>query len=181
MNIIIAGDGRVGSTLAKQLCAEGYDVTIIDHDQSVLDETLSKYDVMAVLGNCASMPTLIQAGIMDADLLIAATSADEINLLCCISLHFIRHMRVDIQRCLHRSVPNGGGESLYIHSVLNRLCREKMPEIVKSDVLASGVIENHRQPFPARRGVSGRIFLVCFTLSNVTKIICSITGSISAC
>lgn len=87
MNIIIAGDGRVGSTLAKQLCAEGYDVTIIDHDQSVLDETLSKYDVMAVLGNCASMPTLIQAGIMDADLLIAATSADEINLLCCTTAH----------------------------------------------------------------------------------------------
>ena len=87
MNIIIAGDGRVGSTLARQLCSEGHDVTIIDNNQSILDDTLSKYDVMAVLGNCASMPTLIQAGIKDADLLIAATSADEINMLCCTTAH----------------------------------------------------------------------------------------------
>lgn len=87
MNIIIAGDGRVGSTLARQLSAEGYDITIIDHDQSVLDDTLARYDVMAVLGNCASMPTLLQAGVAEADLLIAATSADEINLLCCTTAH----------------------------------------------------------------------------------------------
>ena len=87
MNIIIAGNGKVGATLARQLSAEGYDLTVIDTDQAVLEETIARYDVMAVNGNCASMPTLLQAGVMDADLLIAATSEDEINLLCCTTAH----------------------------------------------------------------------------------------------
>lgn len=87
MNIIIAGDGRVGSTLTRQLAAEGYDLTVIDTNQSVLEDTISRYDVMSVNGNCASMPTLLQAGVKDADLLIAATSEDEINLLCCTTAH----------------------------------------------------------------------------------------------
>ena len=55
MNIIIAGDGRVGSTLARQLSAEGYDLTLIDSDNSVLESSMERYDVMAVHGNCASM------------------------------------------------------------------------------------------------------------------------------
>ena len=87
MNIIIAGNGKVGATLARQLSAEGYDLTVIDSDQAVLEETIARYDVMAVNGNCASMPILLQAGVMDADLLIAATSEDEINLLCCTTAH----------------------------------------------------------------------------------------------
>ena len=87
MNIIIAGGGKVGTTLARQLSAEGYDLTVIDSDQAVLEDTLGRYDVMAVNGNCASMPTLLQAGVMDADLLIAAASEDEINLLCCTTAH----------------------------------------------------------------------------------------------
>lgn len=87
MNIIIAGNGKVGATLARQLSAEGYDLTVIDCDQAVLEEIIARYDVMAVNGNCASMPTLLQAGVKDADLLIAATSEDEINLLCCTTAH----------------------------------------------------------------------------------------------
>lgn len=87
MNIIIAGDGRVGSTLTRQLTAEGHDLTVIDNNQAVLEDTISRYDVMSVNGNCASMPTLLQAGVKDADLLIAVSSEDEINLLCCTTAH----------------------------------------------------------------------------------------------
>ena len=87
MNIIIAGDGQVGSALTRQLSAEGYDVTLIDSDPRVLETSLERYDIIAVQGNCASMDVLRQAGVMDADLLIAATSADEINLLCCTTAH----------------------------------------------------------------------------------------------
>ena len=87
MNIIIAGDGRVGSMLTRQLSGEGYDVTIIDSDASVLEASMERYDVISVHGNCASMSVLQQAGIKDADLLIAATSEDEVNLLCCTTAH----------------------------------------------------------------------------------------------
>ncbi|MBO5762776.1 MAG: Trk system potassium transporter TrkA, partial [Lentisphaeria bacterium] len=89
MNIIIAGDGKIGSTLARQLTAEGYDITIIDTDPEVLATSVERLDVMAVEGNCASMPVLLQAGVKEADLLIAVTNADEVNLLCCTTAHGI--------------------------------------------------------------------------------------------
>ena len=89
MNIIIAGCGKVGTTLARQLSAEGYDITIIDAAQQVLSASVERMDVMAVQGNCASMDVLLQAGVMEADLLIAATNADEVNLLCCTTAHGI--------------------------------------------------------------------------------------------
>ena len=87
MNIIIAGDGKVGSTLARQLSAEGHNVTLIDSNLHVLNSSMERYDLMGVHGNCASKAVLLQAGVKDADLLIAATSADEINLLCCTTAH----------------------------------------------------------------------------------------------
>lgn len=87
MDIIIAGDGKVGSTLAQQLSAEGHDVTLIDSDLHVLNTSMERYDLMGVHGNCASKSVLLQAGVKDAELLIAATSADEINLLCCTTAH----------------------------------------------------------------------------------------------
>ena len=87
MNIIIAGDGKVGSSLTRQLSSEGYNITIIDSDSNVLQTSVERYDVIAVHGNCASMSVLQQAGVKDADLLIAATSEDEVNLLCCTTAH----------------------------------------------------------------------------------------------
>lgn len=87
MNIIIAGDGKVGSMLTRQLSSEGYDVTVIDSNSQVLESSVERYDVISVHGNCASMRVLQQAGVKDADLLIAATSQDEINLLCCTTAH----------------------------------------------------------------------------------------------
>ncbi len=87
MNIIIAGDGNVGSSIAKQLSAEGHDITLVDSDGSVLETSLEKIDVISVKGNCASMAVLRQAKVESADLLIAATGADEVNLLCCTTAH----------------------------------------------------------------------------------------------
>ena len=87
MNIIIAGDGKVGATLTRLLCAEGHDITLVDTNSRVLEKSQEQYDVMGVHGNCAAMDTLQQAGVKSADLLIAATSADEINLLCCTTAH----------------------------------------------------------------------------------------------
>lgn len=89
MNIIIAGSGKVGTTLALRLSQEGYAITVIDSNHSVLESVCEQCDAMGVQGNCASMPVLQQAGIADADLLIAATHDDEVNLLCCTTAHGI--------------------------------------------------------------------------------------------
>ena len=87
MKILIAGSGRVGETLIKQLSEEGYDITAIDNDRAIIEELAEHYDVMALTGNCASMDTLKEAGVESADLLIAATGSDEINLLCAMTAH----------------------------------------------------------------------------------------------
>lgn len=87
MKIIIAGDGKVGSALTRKLSGEGYDLTVIDTDKSVLESSAERYDVIAMQGNCAAMDTLKAAGVDSADLLIAATAADELNLLCCMTAH----------------------------------------------------------------------------------------------
>ena len=87
MKILIAGSGRVGETLIKQLTSEGYDITVIDTDRAVIEELAENYDIMALTGNCASMDTLKEGGVESADLLIAATGSDEINLLCAMTAH----------------------------------------------------------------------------------------------
>ncbi len=89
MNIIIAGDGKVGSALARQLAQDGYNLTLIDSNFNVLSASVEDLDVITVHGNCASMSVLLEAGIKDADLLIAVTHADEVNLLCCTTAHGI--------------------------------------------------------------------------------------------
>ena len=87
MNIIIAGDGKVGQMLTRELSGEGHDLTLIDNNPNALESTIEKYDVMSVTGNCASMEVLRSAGVEEADLLITATGVDELNLLCCQTAH----------------------------------------------------------------------------------------------
>ena len=98
MKIIIAGGGKVGSLLTRQLCAEGHDITFIDNDAGVLRSSVERYDVFSVHGNCASMAVLQEAGVRDADLLIAATNADEVNLLCCTTAHALNQKLHTIAR-----------------------------------------------------------------------------------
>lgn len=64
MKIIIAGLGKVGNTLARQLAAENdYDLTVVDRNAQVLQTVVEKYDVLGVQGNCAAMTTLVDAGV----------------------------------------------------------------------------------------------------------------------
>lgn len=98
MKILIAGSGKLGETLARQLCAEEHDVTLVDSDPSVLESGLNRYDVMGVAGNCASMEVLRQAGVENADLLIAVTGSDEVNLLTCTTAHYINRKLHTIAR-----------------------------------------------------------------------------------
>jgi len=83
MKIIIAGDGKVGIALTRQLLREDHDIVVIDKNPRVLRANLEQHDVLAIHGNAATMDTLRQARVEKADLLIAATSTDESNLLCC--------------------------------------------------------------------------------------------------
>jgi len=84
MRIIIVGCGKVGRTITEQLSQEGHDVAIIDTDSIVIHDITNNFDVMGVVGNGASYTVQREAGIDEADLLIAVTGSDELNLLCCL-------------------------------------------------------------------------------------------------
>ncbi len=85
MKIIIVGSGKVGQKLAEELASEhDNDVTIIDTNQATVSDTVGQFDVMGVVGSGANLDILVEAGVKDADLLIAVTGSDELNLLLCL-------------------------------------------------------------------------------------------------
>ena len=84
MKIIIVGCGNVGATLAEQLSREGHDITVIDVREQLVENISTSCDVLGIVGNGASFNVQSEAGIRDADLLVAVTGQDELNLLCCL-------------------------------------------------------------------------------------------------
>jgi len=84
MQIIIVGCGNVGRTLAEQLSKEGHNITVVDERQEKVEYISNTYDIMGIIGNGASFETQMEAGVNEADLLIAVTGSDELNLLCCL-------------------------------------------------------------------------------------------------
>ena len=84
VKIIIVGAGKVDETLAADLSREGNDITVIDKVDSVVDHVCDRYDIMGFAGNGASYSVLMDADIENADLMIAVTGEDELNLLCCL-------------------------------------------------------------------------------------------------
>ncbi len=89
MKIIIAGGGKVGAKLTRMLSAEEHEIVLIDSKSKVAGETVNQFDVMTVQGNCASVEVLEQANVEEAELLIAVTGTDEVNLLCCLTAHYM--------------------------------------------------------------------------------------------
>ena len=83
MKIIIVGAGRVGSSVAEALVSEANDITVIDTDVNRVAELQDRFDLRGLVGNAALPSTLRQAGAHDADMLIAVTAGDEINLVAC--------------------------------------------------------------------------------------------------
>lgn len=84
MNIVIVGDGKVGATLVEHLSQEGHDIVVIDRDSKIVEQMVNSYDVIGICGNGASYDVQMEAGVSSARLFIAATSSDELNILCCL-------------------------------------------------------------------------------------------------
>ena len=87
MNIVIVGAGKVGKQIGIKLTREGHDVVIIDNDKDVLSRSGNEMDAICVEGNGADYRVQREAGVAGADVLIAATAHDEVNMLCCLIGH----------------------------------------------------------------------------------------------
>ena len=83
MKIVIVGAGAVGSYLAERFSLEGQDVVVIEADPERAARVLAELDCMVITGNGASASTLEQAGLGEADLLVAVSSSDAVNVLAC--------------------------------------------------------------------------------------------------
>lgn len=84
LKIVIMGLGTIGKTILKSLSGEGHTITIIDEDRNRIENLIEKYDVLGVVGNGAGMDIQNEAGVADADLVIALTRSDELNIFACL-------------------------------------------------------------------------------------------------
>ena len=84
MKIVIVGCGNVGTALVEQLSGEGHNITVVDEKEELVQAITNTYDIMGIIGNGAVYSVQLEAGVGEADLLIAVTGQDELNLLCCL-------------------------------------------------------------------------------------------------
>ena len=118
--IIVVGAGKVGKTITKRLTDEGHNLIVIDKSESKLSELSDQCDCMPIAGSGASHTTLQEAGITDADLLIAVTDSDELNLLCCT---IAKQFNPDISTIARVRNPDYGNEIPYL---MNRLAIDRI-------------------------------------------------------
>jgi trk system potassium uptake protein TrkA len=98
MKIIILGAGQVGGTLASNLSSEANDITVVDRNENALRELRDRIDIGVVYGHASHPSVLLRAGIEDADMLIAVTSDDEINMVACQIAHSLFNTPTKIAR-----------------------------------------------------------------------------------
>lgn len=158
MNIIIVGCGKVGATLAEHLDQEGHNVVVVDNKASVIDNVTNFLDVMGVVGSGASYSVLVDAGIEKADLLIAVTGSDELNLLCCLvaqkagSCHTIARVRNPIYNEEIDFIKEEMGLSMTINPELEAATEMaaliNLPSAIEIDTFAKGNVELLRFQIP---------------------------------
>ncbi|NCC44471.1 MAG: Trk system potassium transporter TrkA [Clostridia bacterium] len=151
MKIIIIGCGKVGFSLAEELTSENHDVTIIDSSARRMQEVAEDLDALQIVGNGASITTLMEADIKETDLFIAVTGSDELNLLCCLiakkqgNCLTVARVRNPIYSKEIEFIRESVGISMIINPELAaaaeiaRLLR--FPSAIKIDTFAKGKIE----------------------------------------
>lgn len=151
MKIIIIGCGKVGSTLAEELCEEDHELTVIDKNPQKIQQICENLDIMGSCGNGASIQMLSEAGVEDADILIAVTGSDELNLLCCqiakkvSQCHTIARVRNPVYHREIHFLRKKLGISMIINPEfaaameISRLLR--FPSAIKRDTFSKGRVE----------------------------------------
>ena len=151
MKIIIAGAGKIGRSVAALLAGEGHDLTLIDHNGELIADVSNKLDVICVEGSATNPETLREAGAADADLLLAATEQDEVNMVCGISARHLgtQHVIARIRDPEYLSQTEFLREALGLSVIVNpeRECAREIsrvlrfPSAVRVDAFSKGSLE----------------------------------------
>lgn len=184
MNIVVVGCGKVGLTLAAQLNKENHNITIIDSDEKALRHAVDSIDVMGINGNGAMLQAQQEAGVKNADVLIAATDSDEINMLCCL----IAKKEGNCSTIARIRNPEYTDEISYLRDELNlamvinpemaaakeveRLLR--FPSAIKVDSFSRGNIDLIRVKVPENSELCGIKLQDLHRTLNINVLICSI-------
>ncbi len=165
MNIIIVGCGKVGYALAEQLNEDGNNITVIDKVKEKVNDLSIRYDIMGVAGNGASHITQQEAGIQNADLLIAVTGSDELNLLCCLiakkagNCHTIARIRNPEYSTEAPFLKEELGLSMVInpeYAAAAEIARVlQFPSAIKIDTFAKGKVELMKFRLPENSPLAG--------------------------
>ena len=151
MQVIIVGCGKVGRNLAEQLQAEDIDITLVDVIADKINDLCENIDAMGIVGNGASINTLMEAGVDTADILIAVTASDELNLLCCLIAQKANHCQTiaRVRNPIYEKEIGFIKERLGVTMIINpefaaaqeisRLLR--FPSAIKIDTFARGRVE----------------------------------------
>jgi trk system potassium uptake protein TrkA len=103
MKVIVCGAGQVGFHIARQLAMEGNDVTVVDQSQELVRRVSDSMDVQAFVGFASHPDVLEAAGAQDADMIIAVTYADEVNMVACQVAHSLFNVPTKVARVRHQS------------------------------------------------------------------------------
>jgi len=157
MKIVICGAGLVGTAIARHLCEEQNDVTVIDASAENIQRITDQYDVHGVVGVASHPDRLAEAGVRDAELLIAVTESDEVNMVACQVSHTIFNTPVKIARIRSNAYLDPAYNGLY--------GAENLPidHIISPEAEVSASISNQlRVPgaFDVKNMCNGRMNLV---------------------
>ena len=151
MKIIIAGGGKIGHSVAAILADEGHDVTVIDHDPELIAQLSNALDVICVEGSATSADALREAGAAEADLLLAATQHDEVNMVCGISARHLgaRHVIARIRDPEYLTQKTFLRDALGLDLIVNpdfECAKEiarilRFPSAVRVDTFSKGSVE----------------------------------------
>ena len=158
MNIIIVGLGNIGETLAYELNEPGNNITVVDVNADKVRDVAERCDVMGVVGNGATYTTQKEAGIHTADLLIAVTNSDELNLLCCIVAKKEGNCKTiaRIQNPIYTTETDYIKDELGLEMVINPVKEAaeeiarvlKFPSAIKIDTFSGGKVEIMKYRLP---------------------------------
>ena len=184
MKIVIVGDGKIGSTLAEQLSREGHEITIIDRSGEPLQQTSEDLDILCIEGNGATYATQMEAGVDAADLLIAVTMSDELNLLCCLvakkigARHTIARVRNPEYSGELSLISEDLGLSLSVNPEL--LCATeiartlRIPSAIKTDTFANGHVELLKVQIPPDSILAGKTLMEMPGLVKSKILVCAV-------
>ena len=113
MKVIICGAGQVGTTLARQLSGEENDVVVIDQSPDLIRKLDDSLDVMGIVGYASRPGVLEQAGAAEADMLIAATLSDEVNMMACVVADVLFNIPTKIARVRDQEYANARWADLF--------------------------------------------------------------------